>query len=151
MGFCSKKNPHSLWSLHFIWYRKSQNECKDPLYYHITSEIEYDWRKTKTVTVKANFIHSWSVECEFMHLAHFWKNWAIFGSFECSSKGSIWWQKNSPRCCLYCSTQKEPKITQFSKNVPAFGGSFCHQMLPLLDHSNEPKIAQFSKNVPNTL
>ena len=46
------------------------------------SETQYDWRKIEPVTMKANFIHFWCVESEFM-IKNWFHNWT-------SELGCIW-------------------------------------------------------------
>ena len=55
---------------------------------HTLSETQYDWRKIEPVTMKANFIHFWCVESEFIvkNEFHNWTSelgciWHIFGKF----------------------------------------------------------------------
>ena len=58
----------------YLWHHgewRSKYHC----YRHYTlSKTQYDWRKIEPVTIKANFIHFWWVEYEFMIKNQF-HNW----------------------------------------------------------------------------
>ena len=61
-------------SLEILWFMNNMN--------FTLSETQYDWKKLEQVTMKANFIHSWFVESEFIVKNYFY-NWT-------SELGCIW-------------------------------------------------------------
>ena len=73
------------------------------------SKSQYDWRKIEHVTMKANFIHFWSVESEFIvknqfhnwtsELGTFLENLALFKHFSTGNNQLL--QKTEP-CWQWC-------------------------------------------------
>ena len=78
-----------------------------PTFYTL-SETPYHWRKTEPVTMRANFIHFWWVESEFMikNWFHNWTSelgciWHIFGKFRLflALFGKSWYSSNCQHHC----------------------------------------------------
>ena len=74
----SEKKHYREWFLTLILTSKNSAHFN----YTILSETQYDWRKIEPVTMKANFIHFWCVESEFIVTNEF-HNWT-------SKLGCIW-------------------------------------------------------------
>ena len=120
----SKKYFLSKLTKSFYWYTISQIIIQPYIWCLTLSEIQFERRKTKPVTMQANFIHTWSVEYEFITKNQFnnWTSklariWHIFRKL-----GYFWLFLSAPvqaasgdfvlvtRCYLYWSTQKEPNF-----------------------------------------
>ena len=101
------------------------------------SKTHYDWRKIEPATMKANFIHFWCVESEFIvkNQFHNWTSelgciWHIFGKL-----GYFW---------LFLTNPDIQVTVNVTVNKAQF---FCSSwLLPVLKCL---KRAKFSKNVPN--
>ena len=132
-----------VWNVHnlFIWikkaFKKDKLKKKNTSFSGTLSETLYHWRKIEPVTMKANFIHFWCVESEFIikNEFHNWTSelgciWHIFGKL-----GYFW---------LFLAN---PDI-QVTVNITVNKAQFiCSSwLLPVLKCL---KRAKFSKNVPN--
>ena len=101
------------------------------------SKTHCDWRKIEPVTMKANFIHFWCVESEFM-IKNWFHNWT-------SELGCIW--HIFGKLGYFCLFLENPDI-QVTVNITVNKAqSICSSWLLLVLKCLER--AKFSKNVPN--
>ena len=123
----------------FTFFKSSTLHYASPKFLVVTlSETQYDWRKIKLVTLKANFIHFWCVESEFMikNLFHNWTSelgciWHIFGKFRLfwALFWKSWYSSNCQHhsqqgsaagCCQCWSAWKEPNFQKMCQMHPNF-------------------------------
>ena len=74
------------WYIHLKW--SNSVEIK---YYYTLSETQYEWTKIEPVPMKANFIHSWCVESEFMvkNKFHNWTSDLVYIWYFFTSEGCV--------------------------------------------------------------
>ena len=104
------------------------------------SEIQYDWKKIESVTMKANFIHFWCVESEFIVKNQF-HNWT-------SELGCIW--HIFGKLCYFWLFLENPDIQvnvniTVNKAAAAAAAGWC-QCWSAWKEPNFPKMCQMHPN-----
>ena len=117
--------------------------------YITLSETIYHWRKIEPVTMKANFIHFWCVESEFMikNWFHNWTSelgciWHIFGKFRLflALFGKSWYSSN---CQHHC---QQGSVKDSCPWLSWFAAAGCCQCWSAWKEPNFPKMCQMHPN-----